>query len=196
MGRQIPPVDADALHEVQFIRQRLGFLDGHHAVAAHLFQRIGQFLGDRFLVGRKRGDAGDLLAPLHRDRHIPQLAHHCVDRRFDAGAQAQPVGARRDIPEPLPHDGLGQHHRRGRAVAYGVVGLGGRFFHQLRPQVFVGVGQFHFLGDGHAVAAHHRIAEHPAQHHIAPAGPQSQPHDPPQLLHAAQQASLRFLLKG
>ena len=153
-------------------------------------------LGDGFLVSRQRGDAGHLLAALHRDGHAAQLGHHRVNSGLDAGAQAHAICAGGHVLEAVANDGVGQYYRRGGAITHGVVGLGGCLLHQLRAQVFVGVGQLDFLGDGNAVTAHHRVAEHPAEHHVASAGAEGQADDAPQLLHAAQETHMGCFVKG
>ena len=195
VGRKIAAVNADAFHEVQFVGQGLGLFDGDHAVSSHLLQRVRQLLGDGFLVRRQRGDAGHLFAAFHRNGHAAQLRNHGINGALDAYAKAHAIGSGGHVLETVANDGVGQYYRGGGAVAHGVVGLGGRFLDQLRPQVFVGVGQLDFLGDGDAVAAHHRVAEHPAEHHVAPAGPEGQADDAPQLLHAAQQTYTGSVIK-
>jgi hypothetical protein len=55
-------------------------------------------------------------------------------------------------------DGGSKHDRGGRAVAGIIVLLGGDFAQQLRAEVLKLVGQFDFLGDGHAVLAQNAIA--------------------------------------
>ena len=44
----------------------LAFLDGDHALGAHLFQHVGKHIADFAVVGGDGGDLGHLVAPLHR----------------------------------------------------------------------------------------------------------------------------------
>jgi hypothetical protein len=66
---------------------------------------------------------------------------------------------------------LGQHGGGGGAVAGHIVGFGGRFFEQLRPHIFKGVGQFNLLGHGNAVVGYGGRALFFIQGHIAAFGP-------------------------
>ena len=65
---------------------------------------------------------------------------------------------------------LGQHGRGGGAVAGGVAGLAGDFAHHLGAHVFVGIFQFDFLGDGHAVLGDGGGAEFLVEHDVAAFG--------------------------
>ena len=52
-----------------------------------------------------------------------------------------------------------QQRRRGGAVAHRFSGALRRFPNHLRSQIFRGIFEFHFFGDGDAVVAHHRPSE-------------------------------------
>ena len=69
----------------------------------------------------------------------------------DAALERDRVGPGGDVAEAFPVDGFGQHGGGGGAVAGDVGGLAGDFADDLGAHVFVGVLQFDFLGDGHAV---------------------------------------------
>ena len=63
------------------------------------------------------------------------------------------------VAQALAHHGLGQHGRRGGAVAGDVVGLGGDLFDQLGAEILVRVGELDLLGDRHTVVGDGRGAE-------------------------------------
>jgi hypothetical protein len=64
-----------------------------------------------------------------------------------------------DVLEALAEDGLGEHGRRGGAVA-GVVGrLGRDLLHHLRAHVLERIGELDLLRDGDAVLGDRRRAE-------------------------------------
>ncbi len=68
------------------------------------------------------------------------------------------------------NDGLGQHGGGGCAVAGDVIGLGGGFLQQLGAHVLIGVFQFDFFGDGHAVVGDGGGAELLIQSYVASLG--------------------------
>jgi hypothetical protein len=65
------------------------------------------------------------------------------------------------------HDRLGQHGRRGGAVAGQIVGLGSNFLDHLRTHVLELVFQFDLLGDGDAVLGDARRAERLVEDDVA-----------------------------
>ena len=82
-----------------------------------------------------------------------------MDGEIDAATKVHGVHARGHGLGAFANDGLGQHGRRGGAVAGLVVGLGGDFANHLRAHVLELVGKFDFLGDGDAVLGDARCAE-------------------------------------
>ena len=81
---------------------------------------------------------------------------------------------------------LGQHGRGGGAVAGRVIGLGGDFAHHLRAHVLELVGQFDFLGHGHAVLGGAGSAEALVDHDVAALGTQRHLHGVGEDVDAAQ----------
>src|SRR5690606_29007972 len=69
----------------------------------------------------------------------------------DAALHAVGVGAGGDVLEAFGEDGLGVDGGGGGAVARVLGRLGGDFLHHLRADVFNGILDFDFLGDGDAV---------------------------------------------
>ena len=90
---------------------------------------------------------------------------------------------------------FGQHRRRGRAVAGGVAGLAGDFADHLGAHVFVGIFQFDFLGDGHAVLGDGRGAEFLVDDHVAAFGAERGDDRLGELLDAAQDRLPRRFVK-
>src|SRR5271157_2756291 len=83
-------------------------------------------------------------------------------------------------------DRLRQHRRRGGTVTGGVAGLAGDRAHHLRAHVLELVGQFDFLGDGHAVLGDARGAEALVEHDVAALGAQRHLHRVGENVDAAQ----------
>ena len=187
MGRQVAPVEAHPFHHIQLVVDAAALLHGDDAFAPHFVHRIGNKLGDGLLVGRKGGHPRHLLPAVHRHRLVADNPPDRGHRLIDAGLQRQRVGAGRNIKKTALNDGTGENHGGGSAVPNHIVGLGGGLLDHLRAHIFVGVGQLNLLGDGNAVAAHHRQGPHPAQDDIPPAGPQGKSHGAAQLVDAAHQ---------
>src|SRR5208283_3381109 len=119
---------------------------------ADLVHRLGDFVGNLEIpVGRHCGDLANLVLVLDLLGDLVELAHGGFDGLVDAALDADGVCARSHIFEAFAINRLGENGRRGRAVAGGVAGFAGDFADHLRAHVFVGVLQFDFLGDGHAV---------------------------------------------
>ena len=90
---------------------------------------------------------------------LARCADGGLDGLVDAALDADRVRAGGDVLQAFAVDRLGQNGRGGGAVAGDVAGLAGDFADHLGAHVFVGVFQFDFLGDGHAVLGDGRGAE-------------------------------------
>ena len=80
---------------------------------------------------------------------------------------AERVGAGGHVLQALVHDLLGQHRRRGGAVARDVVGGGGHLAHELGALVLERVLDLDLASDGHAVVRDRRGAELLVDHDVA-----------------------------
>ena len=87
------------------------------------------------------------------------LLDHLGDGLVDAALQVHRVHAGGDRLQAFAHDRLGEHARRGGAVAGDVVGLLGGLAHHLRAHVLELVLELDLLGDGDAVLGRARGAE-------------------------------------
>ena len=90
------------------------------------------------------------------------------DRDVDPALDQHRVAAALDRRHALLDDGLGQHDRRRRPVADGVVGLDRRFLDQLGAHVLERVAQVDLAGDGDAVVGDLGGAGDLLQDHVAP----------------------------
>ena len=187
IGRDIAAVELHAFHDVQLGGQALGFLDRDHAFIADLGHGLGDHVA-HFLVaiGRDRADLADLLVGLDLLGALLEVGHDGFHRLLDAALQVHRVHAGRDRLGALAHDGAGQHGGGGGAVAGHVIGLGGDFAHHLRAHILELVGQFDFLGHGHAVLGGAGSAEALVHHDIAALGAQRHLHGVGQDVDAAQ----------
>ena len=98
---------------------------------------------------------------------LRELLNGGCDGLVDAALDADRVGAGGDVFQAFAINRLGQNRRRRGAVAGGVAGLAGDFADHLRAHVFVGIFQFDFLGDRHAVLGDRRGAEFFVNDHVA-----------------------------
>ena len=92
---------------------------------------------------------------------------------------------------PSLHDRLGEHGRRGGAVARDVGGLGGDLAHHLRAHVLELVLELDLLRDRHAVLGDARRAERLVEHDIAALRAERDPHGVGEDVDAAQHAVAR-----
>ncbi len=152
VGRHVALVELHALDEVELQAEGLGLLDGDDAVLADLVHRLGDDLADgHVVVGRDRGDVGDLRLGLDVAGHRADGFDHALDGRVHAALQHGRVGAGCDVAQALADHGLGQDGRGGGAVTGDVVGLGGHLLDELGTHVLVGVLQLDLASDGDAV---------------------------------------------
>ena len=96
--------------------------------------------------------------------------HGGVDSLLDAALEVDRVGASGDVLETVAEDRLGQHGRRGGAVAGCVTGLAGDLAHHLGAHVLVGILEIDFLGHSHTVLGDGRRTEFLVENHVAALG--------------------------
>ena len=196
MRRQVTTIQAHSLDDVELVVQAAALLHGNDPFASDLVHGVGDQLGDGLFVGGQRGDARDLLAALDGGRLVADLVAYGGHGAVDTGFQGQRIGAGGDVLEAALDDGTGEHDGSGGAVTDNVVGLGGCFLHHLGAHIFIGVGQFDFLGDSDAVAAHHGQGPNAPQDNVAAAGAQGQGDRSPELVNAVHQASSSVVIEN
>ena len=190
VGREIATVELHALDHVHRGLGLLAFLDGDHAVLAHLEKRLGEHVADRgIVVAGDRGDLHQLLLVLlvDRRRHREHRLRDGLDRLVDPAGEGHRVGTRGDHLDPLAEDRLGEHRGRGRAVARHVVRLAGRLLHQLRAEVLERVLEIDLFGDGHTVLGDLGRAPALVEHGVAAAGTERALHGTGKLGDAGEQ---------
>ena len=190
MGREEAAVE---LHPLDHLDVSLGlatFLDGNHAVLAHLHKGVGQHLPDRrVVVAGNGGHLGDLFLAFLVDGpgHLLHRLDHRVGGLVDTPAERHRIGPAGHHPQTFFVDRFGQYGGGGRPVAGRVVCLGGRFLDQLDGEVLVRVVQVDVLGHGHAVLGHFRRAPALVQYGVAAAGAKGAGDGPGQFTHADSQ---------
>src|SRR6185369_15985602 len=168
------------LHTVDHVQLELDagrFLDGDHAFLADLLHRFGDLAADNLVaIGRDDPDLRDLL--IVGDRLGPglQILDHADDGHVDAALEVHRVHAGRNRLHALANDRLGEHGRRGGAVAGMVMRPGGYGAQHLGAHVLELVLQFDFLGDCDAVLGDAGRAIAPVDDHVAALGPQGDTH--------------------
>ena len=118
-------------------------------------------------VGRDRADLGDLLGFGDLAAVLLEIGDDGFDREIDAALEVHRIGAGGDRLGAFPDDGVGEHGRRGGAVAGEIALLRGDFAHHLRAHVLELVGELDLLGDGDAVLADARRAKTLLEHDVA-----------------------------
>ena len=195
--REEAAVELHALDHVDRRLRLLAFLDRDDAVLADLHEGVGQHGADRrIVVAGDRGDLGDFLLVLLVDRrgHLADRGDDRLGRLLHAAGERHRVGPAGDHLQALAIDRLGQHGGRGGAVAGDLVGLRGRLFDELCPEVLLGVVEADVFGDGDAVLGDFGGAPALVQHRVAAAGAESRHHGPGQLADAGSQRLPGFVL--
>jgi hypothetical protein len=140
-GREVAAVELHALHHVELGLQRLGLLDGDHALVAHLLHGLRQHAADfRVAVGRDGAHLGDLVVGGHLLGVLPEVRHNGFHCHVDAALEVHGVHAGGHRLGAFLDDRLGENGRRGGAVARMVVLLRGHFAHHLGAHVLELVG--------------------------------------------------------
>ncbi len=118
-----------------------------------------------------------------------------LDGLADAALDTDGVCAGGDELQTFAIDGLGQHGRRGGAVARGVARFAGDFADHLRAHVFVRVFQFNFLRDRDAVLGHGRGTEFLVENDIAAFGAEGRGDGPGEFGNAPEDRLTRGLIE-
>jgi hypothetical protein len=193
VGREVAAVELHALDDVQAGLERLGLFDGDDAVLADLVHGVGDDLADRLVVvGRDGADLRDHV-PAHRLRHLLQLLGDGRHGLLDAALDVHRVGAGGDVLGALAVDGLGQHGRRGGAVAGDVGGLARDLAHHLGAHVLERILQLDLLGHGDAVLGDRRRSELLVEDDVAALGSEGDLDRVGQQVHAAENRLARVL---
>ena len=151
IGGNVAAVKFHTFHVLGLEVEALALLNRDDAVLTDFVHHVGNQSADFLILGADRGDLGDLVVLVHAHGHILQLLDDLVHARVDAVLDEHRVRAGGNQLQALVHNNLGQNGRGGGAVAGDVVRLGGGFLQELRAHVLERVGQFNFLGNGHAV---------------------------------------------
>src|SRR6185295_10763253 len=151
VGRDVALVELHALGELEVHAERLALLDVDHAVLADLLDGVGDDVADLLVAGRDRRHAGDLVLAGDLLGLLADVVDDLLDSALDTALEAERVGAGGDVLEALADDRLGEHGRRGGAVARDVVGRRGDLAHELGALVLEDVLDLDLTGDGHAV---------------------------------------------
>ena len=173
IGGEVTAVKAHAFHHVHGGFQTLGFFNGDHAFLAHFGHGFGNDVADGGVrVGRNGADLGNFFLVAGGLGKVGQLGDQGFNGLVHATLDGHGVAASGHKLGAFAVNGLGQNGGGGGTVASGVRGLGGHFFHELGAHVFELVGQFDFLGHGHAVLGDDGSAEGLFNGHVTALGTQ------------------------
>ncbi len=169
---QVALVELHALDIIQGGVGGLAVLDLHHALGPDLADRLGDNLAHLgVVVGGDGGHLAVVILALALDRHRVDGLGRGLRRLVHAPLQHHRVRARRHVTQTLGKDRLGEHGRRGGAVA-GLVGrLLSHLVHHFGAHGLERLGERHFLGDADAVLGDVRSPVGLLDHHVTPRGP-------------------------
>jgi hypothetical protein len=136
-------------------------------------QGLGDDVADRLVVvGRDRGDPGEVLQGVDGVRDRRQVLDDRAHGEVDAPLDQHRVAARRDRLHALADDGLRDDGGGGGAVADGVVRLDRGFLEDLRAHVLERVAEVDLARDRHTVVGDLRRAGDLLQDDVAALGPE------------------------
>ena len=171
VGAEVALIELHPFDDIERGLDGLRFLDGDRAVLADLLHRVRDGLADGEVAVRRDGrDLRDLGVLLDLLRLLRDAVHDQRRGLLDAALERHRVGARRHVAQTFAIDRLRQERGGGGAVARGVGRLARDFANHLRAHVLVRVGEFDFLGDGHAVLGNRGSAELLVEDDVAAAG--------------------------
>src|SRR6476661_4789414 len=172
VGREVALVELHALGELELGRRRRGLLDGDDAVLADLVERLADEATEGGVLGRERGDGGDLVLAVDLAGVLEEAVVDRGDGLVHAALERGGGGTRGDVAQALLDHGLGEHGRGRRAVTGDVVGLGRDLLGELGAEVLVGVLELDLAGDGHAIVGDRGGAPLLVDDHVAALGPE------------------------
>ena len=188
VGGDVALVELHAVDEADGGLGRLPFLDGDHAVLAHLLQGLGEEVADRtVVVGRDGADLGDLLGALDLLSHLVEPDGGSGNSLLDTAANGHRVGAGSHHPRPLAEDRAGEDRGRGRAVTGQIGRLRGHLVDELGAHVLEGIFEIDFLAHRDAVLGDRRATERLVDDHVAAGRPHRHRHGAGELLDAFQE---------
>ena len=170
VGRQVAAVELQALDDFELADEARAVLDRDRAFATDLVYRARDQVADRtVVVGRNRGDVGDLLRGRRRLGDPLQFGDDGLDRRVDPALQVHRVHSRSEVLEALLDHRMGEHGRRRRAVAGHLARARRHFAQQLRAHVLEPVLELDRAGDDDARVDDLRRPELVVENHRAAA---------------------------
>ena len=133
------------------------FFNRDHAIFANLKKRVGQNTANRRVV--VTGDRGNLLnlflaLGVNRFGLTSNLVANRGNCLADTARESHRVKTRSNHLQTFAENSFGQNRGCRGSVASHIIGLAGRFLHQLNAEIFVRVIQFDVLSDGHTVLGH------------------------------------------
>ena len=183
--REVAAVELHTFDNVEHCVGGLGFFDGDHAVVADLFHGVGEEVTDfRVVVRRDGSDLGNVFLAVDLHGHLADFLDDGVNRSVHAALDVHRVCTGSDVLQAFTSDSLSENGCSRGAVTGSVARLVGDFLGHLGAEIFVGVFEFHFLSDSHAVLGHVRSTEGAGDHHVAALGAESYLDSVGELVHA------------
>ena len=172
----VAAIKGHPLGDLHLCPQGFGFLHGDYPIGAHPVHGFRNHPTHFFVIAGAHGGHLTDGSPLYRGAAVGDPLHGSVHGELHATAEFHGIGSGGHIAQAFANHRLGEHGGGGGAIPRRVLGFGGHLLHQLGAQVFKGVGEFDFLGNRHPVINNVRGAKFLFQHHIAPLGPDGDPH--------------------
>ncbi len=195
--RQVAAVELHTFDNLEFVAERLGFLNRNDAFIADLFHGLRDQCADfGFAVGRNRADLLDLVIGLDVLAALGEVFDHRRNGCVDPALEVHRVAPCRYGLDAFANDSLRQNRCRRCAVAGLIVGFGGYFADELRADILTRVLQLDLLGNRHAVLGRARRAERFLNDDVTAFRTQRHLHGVGDDIHALQKILAGFFMKS
>ena len=151
IGADVAAIELHTFHIFGFEFKRLGFFNSDDAVFADFVHNIGDQGADLLILGGNGGNIADFGFGGDADCLFENGIRNRPGSSFDAALEQHGVGAGSKVLETFADDRVGENRGGGGAIASDIVGFCGSFLEQLGAHVFVGIFEFNFFRNRHAV---------------------------------------------
>ena len=171
IGADVAAVELHTFHVLRLEFESLGFLNSDDAVFADFVHHVRDQRANPLVLGGDGGHVADLSFRGDVNRLLEDGFRNSLGGSFDTALQQHGVGAGSQVLETFADNRVRENGGSGGAIASDIVGLGGSFLQELGAHVLIGVFEFDFFCNGHAVMRDGGGTVFAVQGNIASLGP-------------------------
>ena len=171
IGADVAAVELHTFHVLRLEFESLGFLNSDDAVFTDFVHHVRDQGANLLVLGGDGGHVADLSFGGDANRLLEDGFRNSLGGSFDPTLQQHGVGAGSQVLETFADNRVRENGGSGGAIASDIVGLGGSFLQELGAHVLIGVFEFDFFCNGHAVMRDGGGTVFAVQGNIASLGP-------------------------